>query len=225
MITLRNICVTYQGVQVLHDLSVDINTGDSAVLVGPSGGGKSTLLKLLLGGVSWDKGEYQFQRETVTPETIATVRTHCGYIAQESRFLDASVRETLLRPYSFAAYRSCRPSEETMNMQLEQLLLPDNVLDKKVTALSGGQRQRVNIARTLLLNPSVIIADEPTSALDDESTDAVIALLLNGQKTVISSSHDSRWISRCSRVFTMEHGHMFETVAMEEGEGGYVQRG
>ena len=216
--------MTYKGVQALHDLSVDINEGDSVVLVGPSGGGKSTLLKLLLGGVSWDKGEYQFQEAIVSPEDIARVRTQCGYIAQESRLLDASVREALLRPYCFAAYQSRRPAEKAMTTLLEQLLLPASVLDKKVTTLSGGQRQRVNIARTLLLNPSVIIADEPSSALDDESTHAVIELLLNSEKTVVSSSHDSRWISRCSRVLTMKYGHMFEK-RQEGNEYVHVQCG
>lgn len=210
MITLKNIAVSYQGTEILRDLCATIGSGDSVALIGPSGGGKSTLLKLLLGGVIPDLGDYLFDGKVVTSDTIESVRTRCGYIAQDSRFLDCSVRKTLLRPYSFAAYSSRQPEEGVIIQLLEQLLLPRAVLDKNVFSLSGGQRQRVNIARTVLLNPDVIIADEPTSALDDKSTQAVIGLLLGGGKTVISSSHDTRWISRCSRVLTMQGGTISE---------------
>ena len=219
MITLKNICVSHQGAEVLRDLSATIESSDSVVLIGPSGGGKSTLLKLLLGGVTPDRGDYLFDGQAVTPNTIGDVRTRCGYIAQDSRCLNGSVGETLLRPFSFAAYTSRKPDEMAIVRLLEQLLLPRAVLDKNISLLSGGQRQRVNIARTLLLNPEVIIADEPTSALDDESSQAVMKLLLNDGKTVISSSHDARWISRCSRVLSLQGG------TISEGDHAHVHCG
>ncbi|CAM3718155.1 ABC transporter ATP-binding protein [Parendozoicomonas haliclonae] len=203
---------------ILDQLTLTVNRGESLVVTGPSGCGKSSSLKLLLGGLPWQSGRYLYKGEEVTPAMLPDIRSHCGYIGQESSFGRAIARQVLMRPFQFSVYKDRIFPEEAMYALLTRLGMAHELLDKPMQNLSGGQRQRINIIRALLLEPEILIADEPTSALDDEAAQSAVELLLNENsdfkpRTIISVSHDARWINHCSRQVTIYHGRV---VAQEE---------
>ncbi len=208
MLKLTNMQVEPNGVPVLKNISFEVAAGDSLVLAGPSGSGKSSLLKALLGGCKWRAESYIFNGVNVTPGLIQTVRQQSGYIGQEYNLEGITVYEALKRPFAFSIYRDREFSRQELMRLMGSFLLSADFLERGPTSLSGGQRQRFAIIRTLLLKPKLIVADEPTSALDQDCREAVIHELLDQGTTVVSTSHDSAWISRCSRVLSLNHGSL-----------------
>ena len=152
MFELDGVGVAYiDGDEILRDISLTFAAGESVVLTGASGCGKSTLLRLLLGGIPWQRGHYYFHNEQVNSGNIARVRTSCGFVAQESDLAGATVREGLMRPYQFAAYRDKHFPEDELQRLLATFGLNATLLESAPAKLSGGQRQRLNIIRALLL--------------------------------------------------------------------------
>ena len=181
------------GKRLLDDVSLLIQQGDCILLSGPSGGGKSTFLRLLVQLESLQRGEIRFIGENISSLSPEKLRSRAGLLPQSPLITGGTVRDNLLLPFSFRINKGRPvPTDRELSEHLAQVLLSDLNLDGSAATLSGGQMQRLCIIRTLMLNPDILLLDEPFRALDKESADAVTSLLReknNDGVTIIVVSH------------------------------------
>ncbi|OQW93443.1 MAG: ABC transporter ATP-binding protein, partial [Beggiatoa sp. IS2] len=171
-IQLDNICFAYrQQDWVLDHLSLEIKAGEKVAFVGASGGGKTTLVQILLGLYPYHAGQLYFNQVPVTEIGLEVVREHVVTVLQHPALFNDSLRMNLSLGREFSDQQLWHALEiaqlSEFVSQLEQGL--DTVLGQRGVKLSGGQRQRVACARMILADPKVIILDEATSALDSET--------------------------------------------------------
>ena len=218
LIQLRHIDKVYNSgelaVQVLHDLSLDIQRGEFVAIIGSSGSGKSTLMNILGCLDRPTRGEYRFAGRDVdelSRDQLASLRREAfGFVFQSYNLIpSANAVENVEIPAIYAG----RPAAER-HARAEALLTRLGLgarLGNRPSQLSGGQQQRVSIARALMNDAEVILADEPTGALDSQSGKEVLALLkeLSAQgKTVIIITHDRDVASHADRLIELKDGRM-----------------
>ncbi|WP_419834217.1 ABC transporter ATP-binding protein [Endozoicomonas atrinae] len=196
---------------LLSGVDLTIATGESLVFHGPSGGGKSSLLKSLLGGVHIFRGEYRFRGRSVDVRVLKEIRQAMAYIPQQPEIGKETVTDYLQRPFSWKVSSGKTFNQNEAADWFERFGLDNALLSSSCDRLSGGQRQRLAIVRALMTGRKIVVADEPTSALDNEACQNVVSTLLTGEFTVISASHDPRWINHCN--------HRLLVAAGEVGEG------
>ncbi len=196
---------------LLSGVDLTIEVGESLVFHGPSGGGKSTLLKALLGGHHVCRGEYWFQGQLVNESVLKALRRVVAYIPQQPEVSKETVLDYLRRPFGWKAWGGSAFDHDVAGYWFARFGLEKEILSTFSDMLSGGQRQRVSIIRALMTGRKILVADEPTSALDDEACRQVVdALLLSNEFTVISASHDFRWIDHCQRRVLVANGRVGE---------------
>lgn len=198
VITLENVSFSYGGPLVLDHVSLAIERGEFLGIVGPNGGGKSTLLKLILGLLAPDEG-----RVRVLGGTPAQARRALGYVPQFSAFprdFPINVEQTVLlgrlgKTRLFAGYR--RADHAAARMAMEETQIWD-LRGRVLGTLSGGQLQRVLIARALAAEPEILVLDEPTANIDLRVEVDIFDLLrqLNARMTIVLVSHDIGFISQ-----------------------------
>ncbi len=212
LIELNQLSVGSSAKWLLSSVSLKIEFGEHVVFYGPSGGGKSTLLKTLLGGYCWRRGQYFFQQQRIGGNNIDRVRQAMAYIPQQPELGQGSVKEYLQKPFGWRCFKKRRLRLNRMRYLFQQLELDETILERSCCLLSGGQKQRIAIIRALLLDRNILIADEPTSALDENSSKMVRQVLLTGDHTIISSSHDSEWIKNCDRQIEISQGKVSGSI-------------
>jgi len=194
------VSVGYGHRSLLRDVSFAVSIGEAVGLRGPSGCGKSTLLKTIAGLMVPMAGRIEFGQSATGSAEIARYRSRILYVSQQPIFVEASVRENLMRPFRYHANRETPWDDGKAEALVESLRLDVSVLNESADALSVGQGQRVALVRALLLNPSILLLDEPTSALDAQSREAVEAHLLTGLETsnfgIVLVSHDGDQVER-----------------------------
>lgn len=201
IIECKNLSFAYQGEEVLKDINFDVYDKDFLAIIGPNGGGKTTLIKLILGLLTPKKGEIKYQ----------TLREKIGYVPQDTcinpdfpiQVIDV-VKMGFLKPKIFGFRAEKKQIKEAIDI-LEKLGI-DHLAYRKFGDLSGGQRQRVLIARALCGNPDIIILDEPTSNIDLKTQKEIYELLktFNRFHTIIVISHDiSLLLGYASRVLSV----------------------
>ncbi len=206
---------------IYQDLSLTIESGEKVALVGPSGGGKTTLINLILRLYDIQSGSISIDGQNIKEITQESLRRNIGVVAQDTALLHCSIRENIL-------YGNPEATDEMIAEVLKQTKAHDFVyelvdqygnkgLDAIVgengVKLSGGQRQRIAIARVLLKNAPILILDEATSALDSESEAVIqehLETLMDG-KTVIAIAHRLSTISKMDRLVVINHGKIIET--------------
>ncbi len=204
VVSVRDLHHAYDGAPVLEAVSFELHRGDFAAVVGPNGGGKSTLAKAIVGLVSPTRGTVE-----VLGGPPARNRRALGYMPQHTRLdplFPVTAREIVLmgrlgRGPSFGPWRAA--DRRVADACLESVGLPD-VAGRRLDELSGGQRQRVLLARALATEPDLLVLDEPTAGLDPSVQDEFYALLadLNAERTILMVSHDTSLVSRTvNRVF------------------------
>ena len=192
MLELRNINKAFGGKQILTNFSLSIPEKQSLAIVGPSGGGKTTLLRMLAGLETIDSGEIYYNSESLAIDELEK-RNLLGFVFQDFQlFPHLSVLDNLtLSPIKTMSMEK-EVAEKKARSLLEQLGLAGHA-DAFPFSLSGGQKQRVALARAMMINPEIIGYDEPTSALDPELRLEVEKLILQNKErgmTQIVVTHD-----------------------------------
>ncbi|MBX5325157.1 MULTISPECIES: amino acid ABC transporter ATP-binding protein [Streptococcus] len=192
MLELRNINKAFGGKQILTNFSLSIPEKQILAIVGPSGGGKTTLLRMLAGLETIDSGEIYYNGESLAIDELEK-RNLLGFVFQDFQlFPHLSVLENLtLSPIKTMSMEK-EVAEKKARGLLEQLGLAGHA-DAFPFSLSGGQKQRVALARAMMINPEIIGYDEPTSALDPELRLEVEKLILQNKErgmTQIVVTHD-----------------------------------
>lgn len=223
MIRLANACVKYpSGTQALSDVTLEIADGEFAFIVGRSGAGKSTVIKLITGEVPPAGGRVEvngFSLSRMRRSKIPFLRRTLGVVYQDFRLIDRmSVFENVAFAMRVIGVRR-RQIDRRVRYVLNLVGLSERA-DRLPGELSGGEQQRVAIARALVNNPSVIIADEPTGNLDPERSYEIMRLLEQINElgsTVIVITHEKELVNRFSkRVVTIENGRV-----VSDRMGGY----
>jgi len=224
--TLRNVSFTYAGQEgkvqkALENINLTIQKGKRIALIGASGCGKSTVLKLLCRQYEADAGEILFHGQRYSDLSPETVRAKIAVISQDTILFPMSVLDNIRvgRPEATRAEIIHAARLAGCDGFIQKLPAGyDTKLEEKGGNLSGGQRQRISIARAILKDAPVLLLDEPTSALDEE-TEAYICQTLSEiskGKTVITVAHRLSTIADYDEVIRMEEGHVKE-VWKDEG--------
>ncbi|MBF0223891.1 MAG: ABC transporter ATP-binding protein [Desulfobacterales bacterium] len=197
MIKLNKITKFFGNQKVLNELDLEIESNKVTVIIGQSGGGKSVLLKHIIGLVKPDSGEIFIDNVDITKlneKNLNEVRKKFGMLFQDAALFDSmTVGENIAFPLTEHTKLSKNEIEDIINQKLVQVGLT-NVSHKMPSQLSGGMRKRVGLARALALEPEIILFDEPTTGLDPLMCNAIDNLIVQTQRltgaTCIVISHD-----------------------------------
>lgn len=189
--------VAFGETVLIDDLSFTLEAGQIKAIQGPSGTGKSSLLRVLAGLIDAAAGELRFKDQKPADIGWPIFRSQVLLVAQKPVFPSLSVDECLRRPFSYKHQTRAFP-EDKVGPLLERFQLSRAVLEQEAETLSVGQQQRVALIRALILEPSVFLLDEATSALDKENqqiVDAVVRERAEGGAGVLFVSHDPEQVS------------------------------
>lgn len=222
-IQLHKVCFQYQAGEqnrLLKDIDVCIPARKTTALVGPSGGGKTTLADLLMGLLIPDAGEIRVDGQALTPGMQTAWRKEIGYVPQETFLFNDTVRANLL-------WANPDTTEDTIWNALELSAAADFVrvlpqgLDTEIgergIRLSGGERQRLALARALLIEPKLLVLDEATSHLDAENERRIQKAIdgLQGEMTIVVIAHRLSTVRHADQIVVIEAGRVVETGTWE----------
>lgn len=203
-------------VRAVDNVSLSIEKGEFAAIIGQSGSGKTTLLNLL-GGIETPTSGCVYidgvnLQKVEEPKLAQLKRQKIGYIFQDYNLIPIlSAQENIAMPMLLDGKRAKQEEIE----RLASFLGIDNRLKHFPSELSGGQKQRVAIARALIMHPSILLADEPTGNLDKHSADEIMELLLEINRqghTVLLVTHEQRYADMCPRKITLSDGRVVSDV-------------
>jgi phospholipid/cholesterol/gamma-HCH transport system ATP-binding protein len=220
MIRLVNLNKSFKSQQVLQDLNLTIPTGQTTVIIGRSGGGKSVLLKHIMGLIRPDSGEIWIDDEEINrlnQRNLYRVRRRFGMLFQEGALFDSmSVGENVAFPIREHKRMSHSEIEKLVAEKLALVGLQE-IENKLPSELSGGMRKRVALARAMALDPDIMLFDEPTTGLDPIMTASIDHLIIETQKrfqmTCVVISHDIQSVFRIAHNIVM----LYEGKIIEGG--------
>lgn len=208
-INIRDLYFSYDEKPVLNNINLVVQTGEAVGIVGVSGGGKSTLLKLISGLYEVQSGEIT----VMDARTSADRRKNVAMVMQNAALFPASIRDNITCGHEMDEVEIKRACDAA---QLTEWIaaLPeglDTFVGERGGKVSGGQAQRISIARAIAKNAPVVLLDEPTSALDHETGAAVITALdrLTKGKTVLHVSHKPEMLTGCGHVLKLDGGCLY----------------
>ena len=216
-IEIKSLNAYYDKLHVLKDINLNVEKGEILSLIGPSGSGKSSLLKMLVGLLTPKSGEVSLNNDLVnytSKSDLRTIREQIAIVFQQyNLFQNMNVLKNVCIAPTKIQKRNQKEVEEQAVSLLEKVGLKDK-LKSYPDELSGGQQQRVAIARALCLNPEILLLDEVTSALDPELVQEVldsIRLLASEGMTMLIVSHEMSFVKEVSsRVVFMDNGSIIE---------------
>ncbi len=218
MIEFRHVYISFDEETVLKDVSFVIKPGETKIILGESGSGKSTILKLILGLIRPDSGQILINGRDITQLTereLVGIRRDIGMVFQEGALFDSlSVRENV--GYRLSEERSMDDSEiDLAVLQLLGFVGLEDAIDKMPAELSGGMKRRVGIARALVGTPKVVLYDEPTAGLDPITKRVIVELMIK-----------LRDLEGVTSVFVTHDLHAASIIATEyasTGSNGHVE--
>ena len=228
-IKLENISFSYPGERepVLKDVSLEVEKNTSVALVGPTGCGKTTLVDIVLGLLTPDRGVIRVDDAEITKENIKNWQRNIGYVPQQIYLSDDTVARNIAfgLPDEEMDMSQVRRAAKLANIhdfiEKETLGGYDTVVGERGVRLSGGQKQRIGIARALYNDPEVLVFDEATSSLDIATERAVLEAMerVSKLKTMIIIAHQISAVKNCDSIYLMDKG---EIVA--KGTYGYLMK-
>ncbi|MCT4635447.1 MAG: amino acid ABC transporter ATP-binding protein [Rickettsiales bacterium] len=217
MLELKNISKKFADHLVLDDISFNVKPGEVVALIGPSGGGKSTILRSINFLEEIDQGEILFNGISLVKNNINEYRPKIGMVFQHfNLFPHMSVLDNMI----FAPQKVLKLSKKDAIQTAMNLLKKVGLKDKAhqfPDALSGGQKQRVAIARSLCMNPEILLLDEPTSALDPEMVQDVLSIIksfVHTGITIIMATHEMNFAKNfADKIIFLSDGKVMEEAA------------
>jgi ATP-binding cassette subfamily B protein len=220
--------VTYDGVsfgydedeRIVDDVSFTVEGGETLALVGPTGAGKSTVLKLLLRMYDVDEGRIEIDGQDLRDVTIPSLRQRIGYVSQDTFLFYGTVEENIAYGSFDTDHESVVDAAKAAEAHEFILNLPegyDTEVGERGVKLSGGQRQRISIARAILKDPDVLVLDEATSDVDTETEMLIQRSLdrLTADRTTFSIAHRLSTIRDADQIVVLEDGRIVEQGAHE----------
>lgn len=219
MLDIKNITKTFHEKNILNDISLHVQQGEIAVLLGASGVGKSTLLRILNNLESLDSGTIELNGKPLDLSRVNTTHT-VGFVFQNfNLFEHLTVKENITLALEHSLNQSKKESNEHALRLLEHYGI-GNKADAYPADLSGGQKQRLALARTLALKPKIVCLDEPTSALDPLLTAHVATIIQELAKEnyiVLVATHDTTLLERLNcTIYLMHNGMIIESARSVE---------
>lgn len=225
VLIIRNLYKSFGDNHVLVDFSLEIRKGESVVVLGKSGSGKSVLIKCIIGLLKPDKGSIAMFGENIPgmeEEELDKIRAKVGFLFQSNALYDSmTVRENLEFPLR---RHWIEVSQDEVNLMVQEALEDVGLLhtiDMMPAELSGGMRKRIALARTLILKPEIILYDEPTTGLDPVTAKEIIELMneiqLKYNTTSLIISHDMNCVQKASnRVVVLLNGCCYAGGTFEQ---------
>lgn len=222
LIDLKNVNI-YQGSSlILKDVTISVNKGEFVYLVGKTGTGKSSLLKIMYGDLELREGEgwvAGYNLKELTWKTVPFLRRNLGVVFQDFQLLtDRNVNDNLKFVLKATGWKDEKLMDEKIADVLDKVGLKTKGF-KMPHELSGGEQQRVDVARALLNSPKLILADEPTGNLDPETSDEIMQLLFHICKdyntTIVMATHDYMVINKFkARTIKTEMGKVWDNATI-----------
>ncbi len=221
-ITFTDVSFSYEeNEKVLHHVSVTLPAGSSTALVGPSGGGKTTITSLIPRFYDTTSGSITIGDQNIKDIRLHSLRNSIGIVQQDVYLFDGTIRDNIAYGKPNATDAEIEKAAEQADLSDLIDSLPDGLntyVGERGTRLSGGQKQRISIARIFLKDPSILILDEATSALDNESEQYIqnsLEKLAKG-RTTITIAHRLSTIKHADRILVMEDGNLTEQGTHDE---------
>jgi len=203
-LSLQNAGIAFNGVDILRNINFDIPKGQTLVVIGESGCGKTVLLKLLISLLQASTGKVLFDGQdwcALDDKRTNDQRLRFGFLFQGAALFDSlTVFDNVA--FGLRAHSKCdeKEIEKLVLMRVKEVGMKESVLGKKPAELSGGMKKRIGLARALILNPEVMLYDEPTTGLDPIMTDVINELILQTRKTMpvtsIVVTHEMRTVNK-----------------------------
>lgn len=209
LLEFQNVSYINDGKTILKNISVSIEKGDFISIVGSSGSGKSTFLKLCSHLISPINGNIIYRDKNMTEYNPTDLRKNISYCFQTPYLFGHTVMDNIIFPFSI---RNLKPDENRINDLFSLFNMTTDLLNKDVKNLSGGEKQRITLIRSLLFKPEVLLLDEITSALDVDNTiivENVIASLNKEGITVLWITHNPEQSRKyANKLLTLEAGEI-----------------
>lgn len=227
VVEIINLKKSFGNQVILQDISLSLMEGENLVILGKSGSGKSVLIKCLIGLLTTDSGQinvFEENMNTSTGKELALLREKIGFLFQSSALYDSmTVRQNLEFPLRRIKKNLTENQiSEKVNEVLENVGLIESI-NKMPSELSGGMRKRISLARTLVVDPKLMLYDEPTTGLDPITSNEISLLILDIQKKYKTSSiiitHDIKCTQKtANRIIMIEDGLIYKEGSLESFE-------
>lgn len=225
-ITFKNVELCYGDREILKDMSFHIKGGTSTAIVGTSGAGKSTIIKILLGLLKPNSGEVLVDNEVLRDVKLNAYYSHISYVSQDAPIFDGTIRENIIFDEKISDDEIFKVLEL---VQLKDLILKlkdglNTEIGERGMKLSGGEKQRLALARVFFQKSKIVILDEPTSAMDSITEEIVtnnLLKMLRG-RTIIVIAHRLKTIKEADNIMVLENGKVaeggdFQTLMLKSG--------
>ena len=208
-------------VEILKDVTLSLELGDFVALVGSSGSGKTSLLRLMNRLAEASSGQIRFVGTDIQQVSVVSLRRQIALVSQESRLLGMTVKSAIGYPLWLEGQSVGRINQSAIDQSVEawadRLKIPADWMERTAVNLSLGQRQRVAIARALITQPKVLLLDEPTSAQDVGYSEFLLSLLAESihqnQMAIVMANHQVELLSRyVNRLWQIEQGRLVADI-------------
>ena len=216
ILTMRQVDFVVEEKPIINGINLQINSGDYLTISGPSGGGKSTLLKLIATLLTPTSGEILFNNRAQASYPTTDYRKEVSYCFQQPTLFGETVQDNLAFPF---LVRGKAFEQAKVDHLLDLVDLPESYLTKKITELSGGERQRVALIRNLIFLPKVLLLDEVTVGLDSASKAIVKKLIQRVHAdgvTILLVTHESDILAQAQQVIWIKEGKIVDESAISQ---------